>query len=333
MTRWGAATSRVAIVRCEDYDRARVEDAVTELFALLGGAERFTSPGERLLLKPNLLKGAAPENAVTTHPEVLRAAALQLQAPHPDDPLHLCMGDSPAWGSFAGAAETAGLMAPCRELGIALTVFRQGVRTPNPEGAVYDHLVIAREALEADGIVNLPKLKTHAQLYMTGAVKNLFGCVAGKRKAWWHFKAGSYQDYFPLMLIETARLLRPRLSLLDAVLAMEGQGPGGGTPRPMGLLMASDDPVALDRVACEAAGLDPARLRTLEASRLTGWGRPDLGDIEIAGLPLVEARLARPLAEPRMIPIGFSLPRVVKSSLKQQWILRVQEPMKSARPS
>ena len=318
--------SLVAAVRCEGYERARVEEAVGRLLELLGGAARFARAGERLLLKPNLLKGAPPERAVTTHPEVLRAAIGALRAAAPD--LRLRVGDSPAWGGFEASAEAAGLAAICRETGAALTPFARGVRVRNPDGQVYDHLVLAREAVENDGLINLPKLKTHVQLYMTGAVKNLFGCVAGKRKAWWHFKAGNYQDYFPLMLVETARLLGARLHLLDAVLAMEGNGPANGVPRPMGLLLASEDPVALDRVAVEAAGLGPARLRTLEAARTLGWGETHLAKIEIAGLPLAEARLARPLAEPRMIPIGFSLPRVVKSTLKQQWLLRVEEPLR-----
>lgn len=317
--------SRVALVRCGDYERARVGEAVARLLDLLGGASRFARPGETLLLKPNLLKGAPPERAVTTHPEVLRAAIGALRAGAPG--LRLQVGDSPAWGGFEPSAETAGLAAVCREEGATLAPFTRGVRTPNPGGQVFDHLTLAREALAAEGLVNLAKLKTHCQLYMTGAVKNLFGCVAGKRKAWWHFKAGSYRDYFPLMLVETARLLGARLHILDAVLAMEGNGPAGGTPRPAGLLMASEDPVALDRVACEVAGLDPARLRTLEAARILGWGQTDLARIEIAGLPLAEARLAKPLTEPKMMPIGFSLPRVVKSTLKQQWITRVEEPL------
>lgn len=318
--------SRVAIVRCEDYDRARVGEAAARLLELLGGAARFARPGERLLLKPNLLKAAPPASAVATHPEVLRAVIGTLRAGAPD--VKLRVGDSPAWGSFASAAEAAGLAQVCRETGAALVPFAKGVKTPNPGGQVYDHLVIAREALDRDGLINLPKLKTHGQLYMTGAVKNLFGCVAGKRKAWWHFKAGNYQDYFPLMLVETARLLGARLHILDAVLAMEGNGPASGRPRPVGLLLASEDPVALDRVAAEAAGLDPSRVRTLEAARALGWGETELSRIEIAGLPLAQARLERPLAEPKMMAIGFSLPRVVKSTLKQQWLLRVEEPLR-----
>ena len=318
--------SRVAIVRCEDYEKARVSDAVAQALEALGGAAQFVSTTDEILLKPNILKGAPPESALTTHPEILRAVAEQLQ--NSAAPRKISMGDSPAWGSLAGCAEQAGLSRVCGELGFPLVSFRKGVKVPNPDGVVYAHLTMAKEALDADGIINLPKLKTHCQLYMTGAVKNLFGCVAGKRKAWWHFKAGTFEDYFPLMLVETARLLKTRLSVLDAVWAMEGQGPAKGTPRRVGLIIASADPVALDRVACEVTGLSPEKLRTLEAARITGFGETELDKIDLVGLSLEEARLSEPLVEPRMIPIGFSIPRVVKSTLKQQWLTRVREPLR-----
>ncbi len=285
--------SRVAIVRCEDYDSGRVEESVARLFDLLGGAGSLLPPGKRILLKPNLLKGAPPEKAVTTHPEVLRAVIRTLRASA--RPASISVGDSPAWGSFESAMSASGLAAVCAGENAAPTPFTRAVKVRNTEGAVYRHFYIAREVARADAIVNLPKLKTHCQMYMTGAVKNLFGCVAGKRKAWWHFKAGNYQEYFPLMIAETARLIGPRLSVLDAVLAMEGQGPGAGQPQKMGLLMASADPVALDRVACEAAGLEPGRLRTLAAAEVIGWGQTDLSKIEIAGLSLKEARLLKNL--------------------------------------
>ena len=96
----------------------------------------------------------------------------------------------------------------------------------------------------------------------------------------------------------------------------------------MGLIIASADPVALDRVACEVTGLAPGKLRTLEAARVTGFGETELGKIEAVGLPIEEAKLSRPLVEPRMIPIGFRTPRVVKSTLKQQWLTRVREPLR-----
>ena len=316
--------SRVAIVRCGDYDPPRVDEAVAHLIKLLGGIEYFVPPGKNILLKPNLLKGAPPDKAVTTHPEVLRAIIRALKKTGPA--ASLAVGDSPAWGSFEGAMRASGLAAICQEEDVAITPFTRGVKVANPGSHVFRHHHIAREVVQADAVINLPKLKTHCQMYMTGAVKNMFGCVAGKRKAWWHFKAGNYGEYFPLMIAETARLVAPRLSIMDAVLAMEGQGPGAGAPRRMGLLMASADPVALDRVAIEVAGLDPARMRTLAAAETIGWGETHLDKIEVAGLPICEARLATPLVEPRMIPVGFSLPRVVKSTLKQQWLVLMNEP-------
>lgn len=315
--------SRVAIVRCGDYDPPRVDEAVSRLLDLLGGAGNFVPPEKNILLKPNLLKGASPEKAVTTHPEVLRAAIRAIKKTEPT--ASIAAGDSPAWGSFESAMRASGLAAVCEEEDAALTPFTRGVKVANPSGEVFRHFHIAREAVHAGAIVNLPKLKTHGQMYLTGAVKNMFGCVAGKRKAWWHFKAGNYGEYFPLMIAETARLIAPRLSIMDAIIAMEGQGPGAGAPRRMGLLMASADPVALDRVAVEVSGLDPARMRTLTAAETIGWGETSLDKIEVAGLPIGEARLDPPLAEPRMSPVGFSLPRVVKSTLKQQWLVRVNE--------
>jgi uncharacterized protein (DUF362 family) len=172
--------SRVAVVRCADYDRGRVEESVARLLELLGGAEKFAHPGESLLLKPNLLKGAPPEKAVTTHPEVLRAVIRRLRAAASAS---FSVGDSPAWGSFGSAMREAGLAAVCTEEGARATPFGRGTKVPNPSGTVFDHLHIAQAALAPDGIINLPKLKTHCQMYMTGVVKNLFGCVAGKRKA------------------------------------------------------------------------------------------------------------------------------------------------------
>ena len=316
--------SRVAIIRCANYDPPRVVEALDHLIELLGGAEKNFPLEKNILLKPNLLKGAAPGKAVTTHPEVLRATIRAIKRARPVS--SISVGDSPAWGSFQSAMQGAGLAAVCEDVGAAPSPFTRGVKVANPGGNVFEHLHIAREVVQAEAIINLPKLKTHCQMYMTGAVKNMFGCVAGKRKAWWHFKAGNYKDYFPLMIAETARLIAPRLSIMDAIFAMEGQGPSAGTPRRMGLLMASADPVALDRVAVDVAGLAPERMRTLAAADTIGWGETNLDKIEIVGLPISEARLTTPLVEPRMIPVGFSLPRVVKSTFKQQWLIRVNEP-------
>jgi uncharacterized protein (DUF362 family) len=312
--------STVALARCESYEPAEVSGALDKAVGHLGGWAAFTGAGERLLLKPNLLKGSPPEEAVTTHPEILRAVARALKA-QGSEPF---LGDSPAWGSFGRAVEKAGIAAMAREESLPLVAFNNGVKVANEAGQVYSQLTVDKAALEADGIINCPKLKTHEALYMTGAVKNVFGCVTGKRKAWWHLKAGNYDNYFARMLIEVYRLLSPRLHIMDAVVAMEGRGPGKGLPRPVGFIGASTDAVALDRVCLAILGGDAEQLRTLAAASELGVGEPRLEQIQVVGEPL-ESFVVEDFLFPTLIPIGFSLPRVVKSTLKQQWTVHVAE--------
>jgi uncharacterized protein (DUF362 family) len=208
-------------------------------------------------------------------------------------------------------------------MGVPVVEFKNPVRAENPEGKVFGSLVVDRAALEADAIINLPKFKAHRQLMLTVAIKNMFGCVGGRRKAWWHVKAGSFDNYFGRMLVETFYLLKPAITLIDAVVAMEGPGPASGTPRPMHLVMASTDGPALERVAADLVGLKPAQLRTLQAARELELGTPYMDRIDIAGVPLDEARIAD-FKFPTLLPIGFSIPRLVKGACKNAWIVRQQ---------
>jgi uncharacterized protein (DUF362 family) len=317
--------AKVALARCQSYEPRLLLRALDKLVDALGGWEAFVRPGERILLKPNLLKGVSPDRAVTTHPELLRALGRRLKA-HGARP---AIGDSPAWGSFGRVAEATGIADVARQEGIELVAFSQAREISNDSGLVYQRLIIDEAVLEADGLINCPKLKTHDQLYMTGAVKNLFGCVPGKRKAWWHFKAGMYDNYFARMLVEVAQLVGPRLHIMDAVLAMEGRGPARGRPRPLGFLAASTDPVALDRVCLALVGGNPERLRTLAAARELGVGETQLENIHVVG-ERPEELAVEDFAFPSLLPIGFSLPRVVKSTLKNQWMVHVRERRKQA---
>jgi uncharacterized protein (DUF362 family) len=312
--------STVALAKCSSYDSDVVSTAVDEVVGRLGGWSFFAQAGERLLLKPNLLKGAPPEQAVTTHPEILRVVARGLKSLG-SEPF---IGDSPAWGSFRRAVEKSEIADMARDESLPLTAFNKGKRVDNEAGQVYSQFTIDQAVLEADGIVNCPKLKAHEQLYMTGAVKNIFGCVTGKRKAWWHLTAGNYDNYFARMLIEVYKLLQPRLHIMDAVTAMEGRGPSQGHPRPMGFVAASIDAVALDRVCLAIVGGEPEKLRTLAAAAELGVGETDLTRIRVVG-ESIEALQVEDFLFPALIPIGFSLPRVVKSTLKQKWTVHVAE--------
>ena len=269
--------STVAVVRCEDYDRAAASAAVARGFELLGGAERFvTIAGEHLLLKPNLLVSSAPESCVTTHPAVFRAVAEQLAAAG----ARLSYGDSPGFGNPRSVARKAGLESVAEELGIPFADFSDGRQVPFPDGELIKTWFIANGALDADGIVSLPKMKTHGLSRMTGAVKNQFGCVPGMRKGEFHARMSDVRR-FSTMLVDLNRLLQTRLFVMDGIVAMEGNGPRNGDPRPARVLLFSEDPVALDATACRIMNLDPSLVETVVMGEQFGLGTAT--DIEYLG--------------------------------------------------
>ncbi len=259
---------RVALLRCDDYDEARVLDAVSQGVALLGGAQRFVRAGETLLLKPNLLTGKNPDKAVTTHPAVFRAAAQVFL----DAGASLVYGDSPGFGRPETVARRAGLAEIAESLGISFADFRTGRTLSYPEGRMIKQFTVAAGVLDADGMVSLPKLKTHALTRVTGAVKNQFGCIPGMLKGEFHGRLLN-MERFSEMLVDLTHLLKPRLYIMDAIVAMEGNGPGNGKPRPLRALLLSTDPVALDATACRLINLDPALVQTILAGEVVGLGR------------------------------------------------------------
>ena len=278
-------SSTVAVVRCESYDDAAVRAAVQSGLDLLGGMGRFVRAGERILLKPNLLVPRAPDDAVTTHPSVFRAVAESLA----EAGAILSYGDSPGFGSSALAARRAGLADVAEKLGIRLADFRKRVHVPSPDGRLVKRFALAKGVVDADGIVSLPKLKTHGLTRITGAIKNQFGCVPGVLKAEFHARLPS-ADLFSQMLVDLNRLLRPRLYVMDGIVAMEGNGPQGGKPRPMNVLLLSDDPVAVDVTLCRLIDLDPELVPPLVHGEAFGLGRAS--GIEWIGDP-VDAFVAR----------------------------------------
>lgn len=244
--------SIVAVIGCTSYDRVEVQEAVSRGLGLLGGAKAFVQPGERILLKPNLLLGRTPERAVNTHPSVFQAVATAFQAAG----AKLSYGDSPGFGRPQAAAQRAGLLEIARELGIEPADFTGGETVSFPEGRQNKQFTIANGVLNADGIVSLPKLKTHGLTRITGAIKNQFGCIPGTLKLEFHARLPRV-DLFSQMLVDLNRFLKPRLFIMDGIVAMEGNGPQNGTPCPMNVLLFSRDPVALDATACRLIGLDP----------------------------------------------------------------------------
>jgi uncharacterized protein (DUF362 family) len=270
--------SKVALVPCASYDDAEVLAAMKTGIDLIGGIGCFVKPGEKIVLKPNVLIGAGPDKCVCTHPAILRAAAkILLEA----GAVVTC-GDSPAFGGTSLNMNIAGLKQVADELGIGLADFSHGREVMHKEALLNHRFVIANGVLDADGLISLSKLKTHSLTRMTGAVKNQFGCVPGMLKNQQHARMPDPFN-FATMLVDLNTLIRPRLFIMDAVMAMEGNGPRNGKPRKLGVLLLSADPIALDAVACKLIDLDPAFVPTSAPGEKSGLGTYHYENIEIVG--------------------------------------------------
>lgn len=294
--------STVVLVRCPSYDRGTVEDAVEAGLSALPEAEPIR-PGESLLLKPNLLAAIPPGSAATTHPEVVRAVALFLARRG----ARLSCGDSPALDDPGRALRISGLAAVLEELGLPEADFRRSVSVPFPEGHVLRRMDLAKAVADADGVVGISKLKTHALTGLTGAVKNLYGCVAGREKALGHFRHPSPAS-FARMVADVAACVAPRFHVMDAVVAMEGNGPRNGRPRPLGFLLFSADPVALDAVAAHLVRIAPDTVPTLAAGAARGLG--------IRNPDRIRVSIPRPADRPASVPDGIFPCRTMPDSLR-----------------
>lgn len=272
--------SVVSIVRCPDYSAGNVDAAVSEALRL---AE--IELAGNVLLKPNLLSTRKPEDAVTTHPEVVRALGeIAMRGG-----CSVSVGDSPPFAGqnpdkYARLCEVTGIAEVARGLGIPIIRFEASSRTvPHPSGRFYKSFEIAEAVLDADVVVSISKLKTHGLTAFTGAVKNVFGCIPGVRKGLFHVQAAESREVFAQMLVDLLGAVRPSVNVMDAVVAMEGEGPNGGKPKQIGLILASSDPVALDAAACAIVGIDPLSIDTTRLAYEQGLGCGDLGSIEIRG--------------------------------------------------
>jgi len=310
--------SVVSLMRSTSYDIAPLRTSLETLLEPLGGLESIVKPGDRVLLKPNLLTGSRPTKECVTRKELVYVVAQRVKAAG-GKPF---LGDSPAFGSARGVAKANGYLPLAEALDLPIVEFRgKRYETANDN---FEHLRLSKEAMEADVVINLPKVKSHLQLTMTLGVKNLFGCVPGKMKAWWHLEAGKDVDRFGEMLVETARSIDPDLTVLDGIVGHEGNGPSGGEPRDLGILAASQDVFALDRAVLELLNVDPSIVPTAAASQRLGFC-PDFETIQFplekpADLVVTDWKLPDAL-----MPIDFGLPRVIRSTFKHLYTRFVRE--------
>jgi uncharacterized protein (DUF362 family)/Pyruvate/2-oxoacid:ferredoxin oxidoreductase delta subunit len=244
-----------------DYHYEHIIETTKEVIDILGGISSFVKRGQKVLIKPNLLAGFPPERAIVTHPLIIRAVSELVI----DAGVRPVIGESPAVGSFKKVIKSTGLIEALKGLDVTFKEFTHSttVEAQNP----FKRLELADDVLEADVIINLPKLKTHGQMLLTLGIKNLFGCVVGMKKPQWHYRAGVNEEYFAQLLVTICQILKPSLTILDGILSLEGDGPGtGGSPRYLGVIMASTDPLALDITVSTMLNLKPEAVPTNKAA-------------------------------------------------------------------
>jgi uncharacterized protein (DUF362 family) len=304
----------VAVTGCSDYGSESVRAAISRQFELLGGLGRFVRRGQRVLIKPNLIAPRPRKRAAQTDPAVIVETAKLLI----DFGCKPFVGDSPAWSNVFACVRALGVEESLKKLTVPV---RQLNRPRQCRiGAGHTDVGISSVALDADVIINLPKLKTHQQLVATFAVKNMFGTVAGKKKALWHFSKGKKEHRFCEFLIDIYRRVNPVVSIIDAVTVMDGPGPIRGRARPLGYLIGGTDPIACEIICCKLVNVSADEIPIIRTARQMGFGVSDGEQIEVVGDGLPATACADfELAEP--IPIRFSLLHVCKSAFKQIFLL------------
>lgn len=307
--------TKVAIKRCDDYDEEKVYATVEEAVALLGGISKFVKKDDLILLKPNLLAGRPPEAAVTTHPSVVKAA-IRLVKDAGGTPI---VGDSPGIGNASKIAGKCGVLAVCESMGVPFVDLKTLTIAENPDGHTFKRLEVAKEAVEVDAIINLPKLKTHAQMVLTLGVKNLFGCVPGKLKPQWHLSAGVQSSHFAGMLLDLYAFLNPRLTIMDGIVGMEGNGPGSGDPRKLGLVLASSNAVAMDTVIAGFLGVKTSDVPILKEAQRRGLAGSDPGRVTTLGESIDSVRVR-----------GFRLPPVSDTNFASRFPYFIDKRLRKA---
>lgn len=271
--------STVAVIKCNSYDHKEVKESIARGLKLLGGIENFIDSDEKVLLKPNFLAAKDPEEAVTTHPEIFNSLVEILKE---NGINNLYYGDSPAAGQSKTASVKTGFEKIAKEQNVKLAEFDKGSEVAFKEDDFISKFNMANAYEQTDAIISLPKMKTHALTRLTGAVKNQFGFIYGLNKASYH---ALYPDLFDFskFLIRLNKFLKPRLFIMDGVIAMEGNGPKNGTPIPMNVILLSNDPIALDTVFAHLVDLEPSYMPTVIAARELNYGTSEIENINIVG--------------------------------------------------
>lgn len=274
----------VSVWKCDSYDAAEVRAALVEALDAIGGLN-FVKEGMKVAIKANLVSFMSPDAAATTHPTMLCELVRLLR----ERGAEVTVGDSPGGlynAAFVGRVYKATGMHEVEKAGARLNMDFSTKEAKFPESKVLHDFSYTAYLDEADAIINFCKLKTHGMMGMSGAVKNLFGCVPGIMKPEYHYRFPNHAD-FARMLVDLNEYFKPSLSICDAVVGMEGNGPTMGTPRKIGAVFASRSPYLLDLAAASVIGLGVGEVPTLEAATERDLAPADAASLS-TNLPLVD---------------------------------------------
>lgn len=275
---------KVSCALCHGYDSKEVHNAIIRAVSLLGAADIISPEGE-VLIKPNLCLLEKPEKAITTHPQIVRQTAEWASSYNKN----IVIGDSPVGDAdktrMNNIWEVSGIKEVMANMQYSRTFFETELLEfscdVNGKACTY---FMAKEISEIRTIINLPKFKTHSLMTYTGAVKNLYGLLPGNAKKKLHSLFPEKKD-FATLLVQLYLQIKPSLNIIDAVVCLEGDGPGAaGCPRTLNLIMASEDALALDFTAAQIMNIDPTDVPTNKIAIEEKLLNPDL--IEIVGEPL-----------------------------------------------
>ncbi len=300
--------AKVSLYECKNYEENRVRDAINKCLFDLGGIDRFIKPGETILIKPNLLMKKKPEEAATTHPVFIKALAEIVTAAGAS----VIIADSPGGRFTTGALKSvysACGMSPLSKIpGVSLNYNLNSMEVSNKKAKLLKHLVVLGVLKSVDRIINVPKLKTHCLMTLTGAVKNMFGLIPGISKVEYHMNMSDISD-FSNMLVDICLWSKPVLSIMDAVIGMEGNGPSAGDPVGIGLVIASESPYHLDIAAASVLNVKPDDIPTIKRCYERGICEDDNSDVEICGRNLSKHKI-----------LNFKLPRIQEVNFISGWL-------------
>jgi uncharacterized protein (DUF362 family)/NAD-dependent dihydropyrimidine dehydrogenase PreA subunit len=305
--------TKVSVVMCKDYNEKRLTKAVAKSVENLGGLKSFIKSGDRVLLKPNMLSAKPLVSCITTNPHFVKICA-KIVKDFGGIPI---IGDSPPIQSCHKVAKKSGIFDELKKIGVDIIEFKTPVKLKVRDDAVFKDIYVAKEVLDADCIINLPKVKTHTMMTLTGCVKNIFGTVIGKEKSMWHLKAGINKDHFSRILLDLYYGISPALTIADMITVMEGNGPSSGTPKDVGVIVSGSDCVAMDAVICKILNIPQELVYTQNKAKQLNDPSCDIENIDVIGEYLNEIFASvKDFKLPKKTEVDFGIPSPIKKLLR-----------------